>query len=91
MEENMKSHWFAFPVVVLGSALLFAACTVSGSGSLGVSTCQSDIGDPCQQDSDCCDAYCDDGACSACVSSGNDCGSDDECCSNVCLDDGSCN
>jgi hypothetical protein len=86
----MKAYALTFPFVVFGAILLFGACTVSGSGSLGVSTCEKDLGDPCSEDTDCCQAYCDDGACAACVSSGNDCNSDDDCCSDACVG-GSCN
>ena len=48
------------------------------------------LGDPCTSDNECCDAdYCDNGACSPCVTAGNACSVDADCCSALC-DAGAC-
>jgi hypothetical protein len=89
-EKNMKSYWLTLPLV-LGSMMLFGACSVSGS--VGASACLAD-NDACGSDGDCCSGVCDaSGACSggaACVLDGDSCSEDSDCCSGDFCDDSSC-
>jgi hypothetical protein len=95
MEENMNARLFAFPIIVLASVVLGAACTASAGGSVGVDVaCQGD-GAPCIGDLDCCDYACIGGACGApvvagCVLDNDACGADADCCSGFCAGDGLC-
>jgi hypothetical protein len=95
-EETMKSTLFALPLLVLGSILLAAGCTVSADPDADVAlvTC-SDDDVACASDADCCSYLCaDDGYCGApltsCTVDNAACDGDADCCSNLCADDGYC-